>query len=153
MKTDYKLLVSQAVALIEDVPYEIANLANISALLFETLSDINWAGFYLLEGETLILGPFQGKVACTQIGYGKGVCGSAVKENRTVLVKDVHQFEGHIACDCASQSEIVVPIRQQGKIIGVLDIDSPTKERFDKEDQEGLEKLVAVLEEQLVKCH
>ena len=153
MKTDYKLLVSQAAALIEDVPYEIANLANISALLFETLSDINWAGFYLLEGETLILGPFQGKVACTQIGYGKGVCGSAVKENRTVLVKDVHQFEGHIACDCASQSEIVVPIRQQGKIIGVLDIDSPTKERFDKEDQEGLEKLVAVLEEQLVKCH
>jgi GAF domain-containing protein len=150
MKTDYKLLVSQAAALIEDVPHKIANLANISALLFDTLSDINWAGFYLLEGETLILGPFQGKVACTQIGYGKGVCGTAVKENRTVLVKDVHQFEGHIACDCASQSEIVVPVRRQGEIIGVLDIDSPIKERFDKEDQEGLEKLVAVLEEQLL---
>lgn len=146
MTTDYNLLASQAEALIQDVPHRIANLANLSALIFDALEDLNWAGFYLLEGDTLILGPFQGKVACVEIPVGKGVCGTAVKEAKTQLVPDVHQFPGHIACDSASRSEIVVPIRVGGDILGVLDIDSQLPNRFSEEDQIGLERIVSILE-------
>lgn len=146
MTTDYNLLANQAEALIQDVPHNIANLSNLSALIYEALEDLNWAGFYLLEDDTLILGPFQGKVACVEIPVGKGVCGTAVQENRTQLVPDVHQFPGHIACDSASRSEIVVPIRVGGDILGVLDIDSPLPNRFSEEDQIGLERIVSILE-------
>ena len=148
MKTvDYPLLCSQLRALTEDVPYEIANLSNASALLWETLPDINWAGFYKMVDGALVLHPFQGKPACIRIEVGKGVCGTAVAENRTQLVPDVHQFPGHIACDSASNSEIVVPIRVNGAIWGVLDIDSPVFDRFSREDQAGLEEFVKILEE------
>ena len=143
---DYQLLARQAEALIKDVPYTIANLANLSALIYEYLPEINWAGFYLLEGNILVLGPFQGKPACTQIPCGKGVCGTAVKENKTILVRDVHEFEGHIACDQASRSELVIPVRQGNQIIGVLDIDSPIPDRFTQEDRRGLERIVEILE-------
>ena len=145
----YELLTAQLTALISGVPYLVANLANTAALLFQHLEGINWAGFYLLEGETLVLGPFQGKPACITIEVGKGVCGSAVKEERTLLVPDVHAFPGHIACDETSRSEIVIPIRKNGKIFGVLDIDSPLPGRFTKEDQKGLEKVVLCLEQNL----
>lgn len=144
--TDYNLLASQAEALIRDVHHNIANLANLSALLWEALPEINWAGFYLLEDETLILGPFQGKIACVEIPMGKGVCGTAVQEDRTQLVPDVHQFPGHIACDSASRSELVVPIRSGGRIVGVLDIDSPIPNRFSEADRDGLERIVRILE-------
>lgn len=143
---DYKMLCKLLEGLTQDVPHKIANLANASALLWQELPNLNWAGFYLLEGDTLILGPFQGKPACIEIPVGKGVCGTAVKENRTLVVPDVHQFPGHIACDCASNSEIVVPIHVGGKIWGVLDIDSPNVGRFSEADQVGLEKVAAVLE-------
>ena len=146
MAVDYKLLTHQAEALIRDVPRNLSNLANLSALLYDALPDLNWAGFYLLEGDRLILGPFQGKVACTEIPVGKGVCGTAVQEDRTQLVPDVHRFPGHIACDSASNSEIVIPIRKSGRIYGVLDIDSPTVGRFTEADREGLEQIVRVLE-------
>ena len=195
MNTDYDLLIQQAEALTKDCPHLIANLANISALLYNTLEDINWAGFYLMEsfadgselvspvetsspkGETtdgttakLILGPFQGNPACIEIPLGKGVCGTAAKENKTQLVPDVHQFPGHIACDSASRSELVIPIhkksfdastaisnsfddgtkennpRSAGRVVGVLDIDSPSLSRFTEEDKAGLEALVTVLE-------
>ena len=144
---DYELLIQQAEALIRGVPHRIANLANLSALMYDALADLNWAGFYLLEGDTLVLGPFQGKPACIEIPLGRGVCGTAAAEDKTQLVADVHQFPGHIACDGASNSEIVVPVRQNGKVIGVLDIDSPVLNRFNEQDQEGLERLVRVLEE------
>lgn len=147
--TDYPLLNSQLQALTEDVPYVIANLANAAALLWEHLDTINWAGFYLMEDGALVLGPFQGKPACVRIPAGKGVCGAAVAENATKRVADVHLFPGHIACDCASNSEIVVPIRVNGKITGVLDIDSPVKNRFTEADQAGLEQFVAILEKTL----
>ena len=128
----------------------IANLSNGSALLKESLDQINWAGFYLMREQDgkrqLVLGPFQGKPACVRIPVGKGVCGTAAKENRTLLVKNVHEFPGHIACDSASQSEIVIPIRNQGEVIGVLDIDSPVLDRFSEKDKEGLEKIAAVIE-------
>lgn len=143
---NYKLLVSQAESVIENVPYTVTNLANISALIYEELSDLNWAGFYLMRDGKLILGPFQGKLACTQIPIGKGVCGTAVAENKTMLVENVHEFPGHIACDSASNSEIVIPVRHDGEVIGVLDIDSPLVGRFTEEDKAGLEKLVSVLE-------
>ena len=146
---DYKLLCAQLKALIEDVENVISNLSNASALLWQELRDINWAGFYKMEGGILVLYPFQGKTACTKIAVGKGVCGTAVAENRTQLVPDVHQFPGHIACDCASNSEIVVPIHVNGEIWGVLDIDSPSLNRFTEEDQEGLEAFVKILEEVL----
>jgi len=146
---DYKMLCKLLDGLTRDVPHPIANLANASALLWQELPNLNWAGFYLLEGETLILGPFQGKPACIEIPVGKGVCGTAVKENRTLVVPDVHQFPGHIACDCASNSEIVVPIYKNGKIIGVLDIDSPQFDRFSEEDRLGLEAFVKTLEKAL----
>ena len=144
--TDYHLLHAQLESLTKDVPHKVANLANASALLWEALSDINWAGFYMLEGETLILGPFQGKPACIEIPVGRGVCGTAVAQNATQLVDDVHQFPGHIACDCASNSEIVVPLRRDGKVIGVLDIDSPVFARFSQADRDGLEKFAELLE-------
>ena len=129
-----------------DIPYEIANLANASALLWAALPDINWAGFYKMVDGILVLYPFQGKTACVRIQVGKGVCGTAVAEDATQLVPDVHQFPGHIACDSASNSEIVVPIHVNGEIWGVLDIDSPYPERFTEEDREGLEQCVKVLE-------
>ena len=146
---DYKMLCKLLEGLTQDVPHKIANLANASALLWQELPNLNWAGFYLLEGDTLILGPFQGKPACIEIPVGKGVCGTAVKENRTLVVPDVHQFPGHIACDCASNSEIVVPIYKNGEIIGVLDIDSPLFDRFSEEDRLGLEAFVKTLEKAL----
>lgn len=145
-KTDYAALAAELSALIGGVPYETANLANAAALLWERLPEINWAGFYKMEGGKLVLGPFQGKPACIVIPIGRGVCGTAAAENRTHLVYDVHEFPGHIACDCASNSEIVVPIRVGGEIWGVLDIDSPKIGRFTDEDKNGLEHFVSVLE-------
>ena len=144
--TDYQVLNGQLKALTKGIPYKWANLANAAALLWEHLDRINWAGFYMMEDGALILGPFQGKTACIRIPVGKGVCGTAVAENATQLVPDVHLFPGHIACDCASNSEIVVPIRVNGQIVGVLDIDSPEKNRFTEADQTGLEAFVAILE-------
>ena len=143
---DYNILSAQLKALTEDVPYEIANLSNAAALLWEVLPDINWAGFYKMVDGILVLYPFQGKPACIRIPIGRGVCGTAVAEDNTQLVYDVHQFPGHIACDCASNSEIVVPIRVNGTIWGVLDIDSPSIGRFTEEDKAGLEQFVTVLE-------
>ena len=144
---DYKLLWKQLENLIQGVPYRTANLANASALLWQHLEDINWAGFYILEEDGLILGPFQGKPACILIPVGKGVCGTAAIEGKTQLVPDVHQFPGHIACDGASNSEIVIPLHLNGKVLGVLDIDSPTIGRFDEIDQEYLCKLVNLIED------
>lgn len=149
INTDYELLTRQAESLIRDVPHLIANLANISALIYTSLEDVNWVGFYLTEGDKLILGPFQGNPACVEIAYGKGVCGTAAAEDATQLVPDVHLFKGHIACDSASRSEIVVPLHRGGAVIGVLDIDSPSLARFTEEDREGLEKLICVLERSL----
>ena len=148
--TDYKLMKAQLEALIRDVPYEIANFANASALIWQGLADINWAGFYLMRDGMLVLGPFQGKSACTRIAVGRGVCGTAVAQDATQLVPDVHAFPGHIACDCASNSEIVVPIHKNGAVYGVLDIDSPLLNRFTEADREGLEALVQVLEGMLM---
>lgn len=123
----------------------VANLANASALLWHALPDLNWAGFYRLVDGTLVLGPFQGKPACVRIAIGKGVCGMAAARRETVLVPDVEQFPGHIACDAASRSEIVVPLLQEGKLLGVLDLDSPRLNRFDEHDQAGLENVVKSL--------
>ena len=147
--TDYKELILQLKALTEGVPYPTANLANASALLWQHLENINWAGFYIMEQGALVLGPFQGKPACIRIPVGKGVCGTAAAEDRTQLVADVHQFPGHIACDGASNSEIVVPIHKDGQVWGVLDIDSPLFGRFTPEDREGLEDFVKALESAL----
>ena len=147
----YSLLKLQAVSLAEATPLPLPALANCAALLWEALSDINWAGFYLMHGDTLVLGPFQGKTACTLIPSGKGVCGTAAATRVLQLVPDVHQFPGHIACDSASNSEIVLPIHVNGKIWGVLDIDSPSIGRFTEEDRIGLEKFVTVLETMLAK--
>ena len=144
--TDYKELILQLKALTEGVPYPTANLANASALLWQHLENINWAGFYIMEQGALVLGPFQGKPACIRIPVGKGVCGTAVAEDRTQLVADVHQFPGHIACDGASNSEIVAPIHKDGQVWGVLDIDSPLFGRFATDDREGLEDFVKALE-------
>lgn len=145
-QVNYESLAAQLAALTDGIAYEIANLSNASALLWETLPDINWAGFYKMVDGALVLYPFQGKPACIRIPVGRGVCGTAVAEDRTQLVYDVHQFPGHIACDCASNSEIVVPIHVRGEIWGVLDIDSPSIGRFTEEDRIGLEKFVTVLE-------
>lgn len=147
--TDYTLLNRQLDALTKDVPYPVANLANAAALLWDALPDINWAGFYLLEGDILVLGPFQGKTACIEIPIGRGVCGTAVAENKTQLVADVHQFPGHIACDSASNSEIVIPLRNNGEIIGVMDIDSPLFDRFTEDDRTGLEVFAQILQSRL----
>ena len=146
---DYEKLVAQLEALTRDVPYETANLANAAALIWQELPDINWAGFYKMTDGVLVLGPFQGKPACIRIPVGRGVCGTAVAENKTQLVYDVHQFPGHIACDSASNSEIVIPIRVKGEIWGVLDIDSPYVGRFTEADRTGLEGAAAVLEKVL----
>ena len=147
--TDYDLMCRQLESLSEGVAWDITVLSNAAALIWDSLDDINWAGFYLLQNDTLILGPFQGKPACIEIPVGKGVCGTAVKENRTLVVPDVHQFPGHIACDCASNSEIVIPLCKNGEIIGVLDIDSPLFDRFSEEDRVGLEAFVKALEKAL----
>ena len=144
---DYKLLCEQLKSLAEDEPNYIPVLANASALLFEELDQLNWAGFYLMNKGSLMLGPFQGKTACIRIALGKGVCGTAALKDETQVVADVHKFPGHIACDGASNSEIVIPIHSEGKVIGVLDIDSPIYERFSEEDSTGLEDFVKVLEE------
>lgn len=143
--TDYQTLNTQLKALIGGVPHRVANLANAAALLYHTLDGLNWAGFYLLNEDVLVLGPFQGKPACIEIPVGRGVCGTAVAEGKTQLVRDVHQFPGHIACDSASNSEIVVPICVEGRIVGVLDLDSPYVGRFTEEDQAGLEEFARIL--------
>ena len=148
--TDYKYMISAMRSLSEGVDYNISNLANASALIWSQLSDINWAGFYIMDEGLLKLGPFQGKVACTRIALGSGVCGTAAVEDRTQLVRDVHEFEGHIACDSASNSEIVIPLHLNGELYGVLDIDSPLIGRFTEEDKEGLEALAKVIEEVLI---
>ena len=145
VKTDYDALEKSLEALIRDIPYETANLANASALLWQSLPDINWAGFYQLRGDKLVLGPFQGKPACIVIPMGRGVCGTAAAEEKTVRVEDVHTFPGHIACDGASNSEIVIPLYRGSALWGVLDIDSPRFSRFSPEDQQGLERFAAVL--------
>ena len=138
MNSFYSELAAKLNALMEGVPYQIANLANASALLWQELTDINWVGFYQLLGDRLVLGPFQGKPACIQIPLGKGVCGKAAAEERVLRVENVHEFPGHIACDSASNSEIVLPLYRLGKIWGVLDIDSPLFSRFSQEDEAQL---------------
>ena len=147
--TDYESLIPAVKAVTAQCPHFIANLANTSALIWEYMDDLNWAGFYLMQDGKLVLGPFQGKVACTEIEVGSGVCGTAVATGETQLVADVHQFEGHIACDSASNSEIVVPLRRSGLVFGVLDIDSPSLGRFTEKDKAQLEKLAEVLQDNL----
>ena len=144
--TDYDLMCRQLESLSEGVTWDITVLSNAAALIWDTLEDINWAGFYLMKDGKLQLGPFQGKPACTVIEVGKGVCGTAVAEAGTQLVKNVHEFPGHIACDSASNSEIVIPVHSGGSICGVLDIDSPLLGRFTEEDRDGLEAFVRILE-------
>lgn len=141
----YELLYRQLESVLEGERDVIANLSNVSAILKSALKDVNWAGFYLMKMGTLILGPFQGNLACVHIPVGRGVCGTAVKEEKTQLVRDVHAFPGHIACDSASRSELVIPIKKEGRILGVLDIDSPSQARFDELDQEGLEKIAVLI--------
>lgn len=144
--TDYQTLNEQLSALVHGVPHRVANLANAAALLYHSMEGLNWAGFYLLENNRLVLGPFQGRPACIEIPIGRGVCGTAAEEDRTQLVCDVHTFPGHIACDSASNSEIVVPIHAEGQVVGVLDLDSPHIGRFSEEDRAGLERFVGILE-------
>ncbi len=140
----YASLAQQLAALLEGEPDAIANAANMSALIYEILPDLNWAGFYFMRGSELVLGPFQGKVACVRIAIGRGVCGAAVERKTSIVVPDVHAFPGHIACDSASRSELVVPLIKDGRVIGVLDLDSPHPNRFDEEDREGCEQLVQI---------
>lgn len=135
------ILLQQVQAVLESEPNAIANAANLSALIFDTVPRLNWAGFYFLHDDTLILGPFQGKLACTRIPMGQGVCGSAAEQRKTLRVDDVHGFDGHIACDSASESEIVVPLVKGGQVLGVLDIDSPYQGRFNEDDQLMFEQL------------
>ena len=141
------LLNEQLKSLTDGIPHPVANLANASALLYEHLDRLNWAGFYRVQGQKLVLGPFQGKTACIEIPMGRGVCGTAAKEDRTLVVPDVHCFRGHIACDSASRSEIVIPLHKDGRVIGVLDIDSPEPDRFSEEDRTELERFAAILEQ------
>ena len=149
-REQYKDLVTQARGLMLGEPDMIANAANFSALIFNSLPDVNWAGFYLFDGSELVVGPFQGKPACIRIALGRGVCGTAAQTHETQLVRDVHAFEGHIACDAASQSEIVVPlIKADGSLLGVWDVDSPLIDRFDDEDRAGMEALCAAFMETL----
>ena len=147
--TNYDLLCAALREKVENIPYETANLANAAALIWEYVPDINWAGFYKMADSQLVLGPFQGKAARVVIPVGQGVCGTAVAENKTQRVENVHNFCGHIACDCASNSEIVIPIHVRGEIWGVLDMDSPSIGRFTEEDQNGLERFVEELEKVL----
>ena len=144
--TDYNIIIKQMEALAEEEQGLIPVMANASALLFHSMEDINWAGFYIVKNDALILGPFQGKVACVRIDKGRGVCGTAWELDQVQVVPDVHAFPGHIACDSASRSEIVLPIHHDGKVIAVLDIDSPILERFSQDDRDGLEDFVRALE-------
>ena len=144
---DYEMLAKQLKGLIKTEPYFVSVLSNASALLWEALDEINWAGFYIVKNGRLVLAPFQGRVACIHIEKGRGVCGTAWEKNELQLVPDVHAFPGHIACDCDSNSEIVVPIHHDGKVCAVLDIDSPVPGRFTEEDAMGLSELVRALEE------
>lgn len=146
MERNYALLAEQMEAVLEKEWPRISNLSNAASVLYQGMEEINWAGFYLLEEGVLWLGPFQGKPACVRIEAGKGVCGTAAEKEQTQLVPDVHAFPGHIACDSASASEIVVPLKKGGKVVGVLDIDSPVKGRFDAVDQEGLEQIAGMIE-------
>ncbi len=141
----YELLSKHAQSLFENERDAIANMANLSALLYEALEDVNWAGFYRFIGNELVLGPFQGRVACVRIKMGSGVCGTSAQQKQTIIVDDVHRFPGHIACDARSRSEIVVPLIKNGTLLGVLDMDSPVLSRFTVEDKKGLEKLVELL--------
>lgn len=145
-KTDYSYIAAQLEALTAGETDVIANLSNFSAALNMTLADINWVGFYLVKNDQLVLGPFQGKPACIRIDFGKGVCGTAAATGKTQLVENVHEFAGHIACDSASSSELVVPIRHNGRLVAVLDIDSPLLARFTEEDRIGLEQCAGILE-------
>lgn len=144
-KTDfYRQLCQQAQALLAGEHDRIANAANLAALIFHALPDINWAGFYFYDGKELVVGPFQGQPACIRIPLGQGVCGTSAAERRSIVVEDVNEFDGHIACDVASRSEVVAPLYQGDKLVGVLDIDSPSLARFDDEDRKGVEKLAAI---------
>ncbi len=147
--TDYKLLVKQLNSLLQGVDKEISKLANASAFLYNSLDDVSWVGFYLLDKDYLYLGPFQGKVACTSIPVGKGVCGTAVAKKETILVKNVHEFPGHIACDSESNSEIVIPIYKNKDLYMVLDIDSKSLNRFNESDKDGLEEISKIIGENL----
>jgi GAF domain-containing protein len=142
----YRFLEQQLRSLLEGETDLIANAANAAALLYHSLPEVNWAGFYFLQGDVLVLGPFQGQVACVRIPIGKGVCGTAAKERKTLIVPNVEKFPGHIACDAASKSEIVIPLLKNEKVVGVLDLDSPNLARFDEIDRQGLEKMVAALQ-------
>ncbi len=150
METDYSILAAQLKELADIDRNHISMMANASALLMQTMEQVNWAGFYLVKDGMLKVGPFQGKPACVLIGRGKGVCGTAWEKETTLVVRDVHAFPGHIACDSASRSEIVIPIRSDGKIAAVLDIDSPVENRFSEKDREGLEVFVRIIEEKAV---
>ena len=142
----YAQLLEQARALVEGESDLIANLANLTSLLYHSLPDLNWVGTYRLVDGELVLGPFQGKPACIRIGMGRGVCGAAAERRATIVVPNVHEFDGHIACDAASNSEIVIPIVRDGEVRGVLDVDSPVFERFDDEDRAGLEAIAAIID-------
>ncbi len=144
-QTDYALLKKQVEA--AETEYLLSFLCNVTALLNDSMDDLNWVGFYFVKNEKLILGPFQGKVACVEIGKGKGVCGTAWDRDETILVEDVHRFPGHIACDSASKSEIVVPIHKDRNVVAVLDIDSPLLNRFNEEDKAGLQEIAGIIEE------
>lgn len=148
---EYELLLKQVNILIKNESDVIANMANISALLFEHLNNVNWVGFYRVVSEELVLGPFQGKVACIRIPFYKGVCGAAATRKETIRVDDVHEFPDHIACDSASRSEIVIPVLINGEVVAVLDIDSPLFSRFDKDDQVGLQNIINVFENIIIK--
>ncbi len=143
---DYSRLQAQARALLSGQHHLIANAANLSALIFQEIPALNWAGFYFLEGEELIVGPFQGKPACVSIPVGRGVCGAAAATGLNQRVEDVHEFDGHIACDVESNSELVIPLFSQGKVFGVLDLDSPVRGRFDVADERGIEGLARIFE-------
>ena len=153
LKPDYPLLARQVASILEDERDLTANAAQFSAFIYDTIADLNWAGFYLVrpakkagadgDAKELLVGPFQGKVACARIPFGRGVCGTAAAERRTILVPDVHAFPGHIACDSASNAEIVIPVIKNGELFGIFDIDSPSLNRFSEEDQQGLESLIA----------
>lgn len=145
----YRLLNEQVKALTGGEPDCLANLANVASLLFTSMAEVNWTGFYIVRGKQLVLGPFMGKPACVRIPFGRGVCGTAVTEKSTMLVEDVDAFPGHIACDADSRSEIVIPLLVDGEVAAVLDIDSPVRQRFDQEDRQGLEALVAELQKSL----
>ncbi len=147
--TDYAVLEAQAEALAKEEPFWVPLMANVSALLYEAMEDVNWAGFYVMRDGGLVLGPFQGKPACIHIAPGRGVCGTAAAKDTPQLVRDVHLFPGHIACDAASRSEVVIPIHKEGRVAAVLDIDSPRQTRFTEEDLAGLQGIVRILEERI----